>query len=186
MKEKTSKLFDKGFKEIFSAQFFAIIGGLIAGVVLAVYTDKIFLVPGMLIILPGFMAMRGNISGTFASRISSGLFLKVISPKNTHTDLVKGNIRGSFTLGVIVSLILGVIAFLFNYFILNVLAPLIIFIPLLAGILSNLILTPLTFFATVYLFKKGHDPNNIIGPFVTTVGDVTSIISLLLVVFLLV
>jgi len=186
MEEKTSKLFDKGFKEILSAQFFAIISGLIAGIVLAVYTDKIFLIPGMLIILPGFMAMRGSISGTFASRISSGLFLRVINPKETHSQLIKGNIRGSFMLGIIVSLVLGLIAFLFNYFIMGSLTPLIILIPFLAGILSNFILTPLTLFATIYIFKKGHDPNNIIGPFIMTVGDVTSIVSLLLVVFLLI
>ena len=186
MEEKDTNFFDKGFKEILSAQIFAIIGGLIAGVVLAIYTDRIFLIPGMLIILPGFMAMRGNISGTLASRISSGLFLKVINPNKIHTKLIRGNLRGSFTLGIIVSLVLGLIAFILNYFFIGVLTPLIILIPFLAGLISNFLLTPLTLLATIYIFKKGHDPDNIMGPFVTTIGDVTSIISLLIVVFLLV
>jgi len=179
-------LFDKNFREIFSAQLFAIIGGLIAGVVLAVYVDKIFLIPGMLIIIPGFMAMRGNISGTFASRISSGLFLGVINPYKLNKKIINGNIKGSFALAIIVSLALGLIAFAFNYIIMGVVTLKIILIPLLAGILSNFILNRVTLFSTIYLFKKGHDPNNIIGPFIATIGDITSIVSLLIVILLIV
>jgi len=179
-------LFDKNFREIFSAQIFAIIGGIIAGVILAIYMDKIFLIPGMLIIIPGFMAMRGNISGTFASRISSGLFLGVINPSKLNRKIINGNLRGSFALAIIVSLALGLLAFAFNYLIIGVIAPEIILIPLLAGILSNFILNRLTVFTTIYHFKKGHDPNNIMGPFVTTAGDVISTISLLVVILLII
>ena len=179
-------LFDKNFREIFSAQIFAIIGGIIAGVVLAIYMDKIFLIPGMLIIIPGFMAMRGNISGTFASRISSGLFLGVINPSKLNKKIINGNLKSSFALATIVSLALGLLAFAFNYLIIGVIAPEIILIPLLAGILSNFILNRLTVFTTIYLFKKGHDPNNIMGPFVTTAGDVISTVSLLIVILLII
>jgi len=177
-------LFDKNFREIFSAQLFSIVGGIIVGVVLAVYMDKIFLIPGMLIIIPGFLEM--HISGTFASRISAGLFLRVINPKRLHTKLIRGNAKSSFLLSITISLVLGLLAFLFNFFILKVLTPKIILIPLLAGILSNLILIPLTLSTTVYLFKKGHDPNNIMGPFITTAGDMISIISLLAVILLII
>jgi len=178
-------IFDKSFKEIFSAQLFSIIGGLIAGIVLATYRERIFLVPGMLIVIPGFMAMRGNISGTFASRISSGLFLRVIDPNKMNSDIIKGNLNGSFILAIIISLALGLIASIFTYIVAGIFVYQIILIPLFAGLLSNFVLNPLTLFATVYLFKKGHDPNNIIGPIVTTLGDVTSIVSLLLVIFLI-
>ncbi len=179
-------LFDKNFREIFSAQLFAIIGGLISGVVLAVYVDKIFLIPGMLIIIPGFMAMRGNISGTFASRISSGLFLGVINPFKLDKKIINGNLKASFALAMIVSLVLGLLAFAFNYIVMGVVAPKIILIPFLAGILSNFILNRVTLFSTIYLFKKGHDPNNIIGPFIATIGDITSIVSLLVVILLII
>lgn len=179
-------LFDKNFREIFSAQIFAIIGGIIAGVILAVYMDKIFLIPGMLIIIPGFLEMRGNISGTFASRISSGLFLGVINPSKLNKKIISGNLKGSFILAVIVSLALGLLAFAFNYFVTGVVTPVIILVPLLAGILSNFILNRLALFATIYFFRKGHDPNNIMGPFVTTAGDVISTICLLLVILLVI
>ena len=70
-------LFDKDFKEILFSQSMAVIGGIIAGTLLALYTDKILLIPGMVILIPGFLEMRGNISGTLSARLSSGLFLGV-------------------------------------------------------------------------------------------------------------
>ncbi|MBU2458871.1 MAG: magnesium transporter, partial [Nanoarchaeota archaeon] len=141
--------------------------------------------PGMLIVIPGFMAMRGNISGTFASRISSGLFLGIINPNKPDQKLISGNLNGSFILAVVVSLSLGIIASIFNYVITGVFVYQIILIPFFAGILSNFLLNPITFFATMYFYKKGYDPNNIIGPVVSTIGDVTSIVSLLLVIIII-
>jgi len=173
------------FKEIFSSQLVSVFGGLLTGTILAVYTDKLLLIPGMLILIPGFLEMRGNISGSFASRLSSGLFLGVINPKHNNTKLIRGNLLASFFLAFVVSLSLGLIAFGFNYLILRILIPKIILIPLIAGIIVNAIEIPLTLFTTFYLFRKGHDPNNIMGPFITSTGDVTSIISLLIALVLI-
>ena len=56
----------------------------------------------------------------------------------------------------------------------------IILLPVIAGVIANAIEIPLTLFVTFYLFKKGHDPNNIMGPFVTSTGDITSILAILI------
>ncbi|MCX6818989.1 MAG: magnesium transporter [Candidatus Aenigmarchaeota archaeon] len=173
-------IFDKNFKEIFSSQIVSIIGGLIAGTVLALYMDKILLIPGMFILLPGFLEMRGNISGSFASRLSSGLFLGVIKPNREKTKIIRGNLFASFMLAIFVSLVLGLLAFLFNLIVFKTFMMEIILLPLIAGIIANAIEIPLTLFFTFYLFRKGHDPNNIMGPFVTSTGDITSIVSLLI------
>jgi len=173
-------LFDNNFKEILSSQIVSIIGGLIAGTILAIHTQKILLIPGMLILLPGFLEMRGNISGSFASRLSSGLFLGIINPNKIKTKIIKGNLLASFLLVIIVSLALGLIAFFFNYFVLSITTLEIIFLPLIAGVIANIIEIPLTLFATFFLFKKKIDPNNVMGPFITSTGDITSIVSLLI------
>lgn len=176
-------LFDKDFKEILGSQIISVLGGLIAGTVLAVYVNKLLLIPSMLILLPGFLEMRANVSGPVASRVSSGLFLGVIAPgKTTETKrkIIQGNINASFLLTIITSLFLGTIAFLTNYFVFEVYSPMIIPIILIAGIIANIIEIPVTLLATFYLYKKGHDPNNIMGPFLTSLGDITSIVSLLI------
>ncbi len=178
-------LFDSNFREILSSQLVSVAGGLVAGAILAAHTGTLLLLPGMLILLPGFLEMRGNISGSFASRLSSGLFLGVINPNRFSTKLIRGNLAASFFLAVIVSFMLGLLAFAFNYFVIGIFTPKMIIIPVLAGAIANAIEIPLTLFFTFYFFRKGHDPNNIMGPFVTSTGDITSIVALVIAVILL-
>jgi len=178
-------IFDQKFKDIFSSELISILSSLIAGTILVTYADKLFLLPGMLILLPGFLEMRGNISGSFASRLSAGLFLGIIKTNKVNTKIIKGNLLASFLLAIVVSLALGLIAFLFNYLVLKIFIPKIILIPLIAGLIANAIEIPLTLFMTFYLFRKGHDPNNIMGPFITSTGDITSIVSLLIVLVII-
>lgn len=172
-------IFDKRFTEMFSSQLVSIFGGLVAGTLLAAYTGRLLLIPGMLILLPGFLEMRGNISGSLAARLSSGLYLGIVDKRKFATKIVKGNFDASFILALAVSLTLGLIAFLFNLFLFGLYTPQIILIPLIAGIIANGIEIPLTLYFTFYLFRKGHDPDSIMGPFVTSTGDITSIVSLL-------
>lgn len=177
-------IFDKTFREILSSQVISLIIGLISGTMLAIYKDEILLIPSMLIIIPGFLEIRGDISGSFASRLSSGLFLKVI--KRENTKMIKGNLIASFILAIPVSLALGLIAFLFNYFVLGINMPKIILIPLIAGIIVNGIEITMTLFATFYLFRKGYDPNNIMGPFITSTSDIIGTASLILVTLIII
>ncbi|HLD83472.1 MAG TPA: magnesium transporter [archaeon] len=172
--------FDSSFKEILSSQAASIAGGLIAGTLIALHADKLLLVPGMLILIPGFLEMRGNISGSFSSRLTSGLFLGVVKPDRFGTKIVKGNLLASFLQAMIISFSLGVIAFLFNWLIFGVSSTGIIIFPVVAGIIANAMEIPLALFITFYLFRKGHDPNNIMGPVITSTGDIISVISLLI------
>lgn len=174
------KIFDEDFRELLSSHVIAVLGGLIAGILLASYEQKLLLIPGLFILLPGFLEMRGNISGSFAARLTSGLFLGVVDPCRYRSRSVRGNLFASFILVIFVSFLLGFLAFLFNYFVFSIYTPKIILIALFAGLFANIVEIPLTLFATFYLFRRGHDPNNIMGPFITSTGDVTSIIALLI------
>ena len=93
-------IFDKDFKEILGSQVVSIIGGIIAGIFLASFQNKLILIPGILILIPGFLEMRGNISGSMAARLTSGIFLGLIKPKRMKAEVVKGNILASFILAI--------------------------------------------------------------------------------------
>src|SRR3989338_5160246 len=134
---KHGSIFDRNFYDMFSSELISLSGGLLAGLLLAIYSGKLLFLPGMLILLPGFLEMRGNISGTMSSRISSGLFLKIIKPNKINTKIIRGNLFASFFLAVLVSSALGLLAFVFNYFITGVLATKIVLLPLIAGLLAN-------------------------------------------------
>lgn len=182
------RIYDRNFKEIFWSQIISIFGGLLAGTVLALYTEKLLLISSMFILLPGFLEMRASISAPLASRLSSGLFLGVISPKKnstTKTRIIQGNVLASFFLSIITAFLLGLIVFAMNYLVFEIYTPKLLFVILIAGVLANALEIPLASFVTFYLFRKGHDPNNIMGPFLTSLGDITSIVALLIALMLL-
>jgi mgtE-like transporter len=172
--------FDRNFGEILSSQMLCVLIDLVAGTILAICTGKILLIPGMLILLPGFLEMRGNISGSMACRLSSGMFLGVVRPDKYNTRITRGNLIASFLMVIVLTFVLGSIAFLFSLFVFGIYTLQIIILPVIAGIIANAIEIPLTLFMTLYLFRKGHDPNNIMGTFVTSTGDISSIVSLLI------
>ncbi|MBI2542577.1 MAG: magnesium transporter [Candidatus Aenigmarchaeota archaeon] len=173
------QIFAKDFKEIFSTQLISITGGLIAGYFLAVALDKIYLIPGFFILLPGLLDMRGNVSGSLAARLSAGLHLGVIKSRKPINRITVENIKVAILLTLITSLLLGSVAYLANYVFSGVDYPKIILISIFAAVLSNIIEIPMTVFLTFWLFKRGFDPNNIMGPYVTTSGDIVTILSLL-------
>jgi mgtE-like transporter len=177
--------FWKDFDEIITAEMASITGGLVAGTLLAFVINKIELIPAIFIFLPGFLEMRGNISGSLSARLSSALFLGAAKPKVRKNRILRGNVLASILLVIAVSSILGLVAFAANIAFFGVYDYRIIAIAFIAGLLSNLIEIPLTVLTTFWLFRHGHDPNNIMGPYVTTTGDISSIISIFIAVVII-
>jgi len=176
------KLLTKDFKEIFYTQTISITGGLLAGSLLAFSLDKVYLIPGFFILLPGLLDMRGSISGSLAARLGAGLHLGVIKTKAPMNKITSGNIKAALLLMLAMSFLIGLVAYLVNYLLFDVNYPKIILISLFAGVLSNIVEIPMTILVTLWLFKRGHDPNNIMGPYVSTTGDIITVLSLLVAV----
>lgn len=174
------RVFTKDFKELFYTQIISITGGLLAGSLLAFALDKIYLIPGFFILLPGLLDMRGSISGSLAARLGAGLHLGVVKPKTLINKITIGNVKAAILLTIIMSSLIGSVAYLVNYFLFDANYPKIILISLFAGILSNVIEVPMTVILTFWLFRRGLDPNNIMGPYVSTSGDIATVLSLLI------
>jgi mgtE-like transporter len=168
------------FREMLGAELLSVTGGAIAGVLLALAKDELLLVPGIFILLPGFLGMRGNIAGTMAARLANALHLHELSVKTRHARLVRDNYFASTLLALVVAAALGTIATLATRWLFGIAEPELILIAVLAALISNIILLPATWLATAWLFRQGYDPNNIMGPYVTTVGDIVSTASLIL------
>jgi mgtE-like transporter len=142
------------------------------------------MIPALLILFPGFMEMRGNISGTLSARLSAGLHVGAFKKEYDKNKIVKGNAVASMVLVILLSLVLGLVAYYVSTEFFGITNANIIIVALVAGILSNVIEVPLTIFITFWLFRHGHDPNNIMGPYVTTAGDIISVVSLLIAISL--
>ncbi|HLC67836.1 MAG TPA: magnesium transporter [archaeon] len=179
-------MFTKSFNEVMASEFISLTGGVLAGFLLSFATDKLYLIPGLFILFPGFMEMRGNISGSMSARITSGLYVGAMKSRKQRRHIIDGNAGAAIGLGVALSVMLGVLAYVVSHFFFGVDSFAIIPVAIIAALLANVIEIPMTIAATLWLFKKGHDPNNIMGPYVTTVGDIVSVLALLIAIWVVV
>lgn len=174
-------------KDIIGGQLVSVVGGLLTGFILAFRVDRLGLLPGFFILFPGFLELQGSLNGTLAARIGSLIHLSGIESVDELTDpRIKENLMVTFALSLTASLILGIFALFLSYLVLGVTIFSLISISFLASVFASLILIPTTFMMAVWSYKKGYDPDNIMGPFVTSFGDMISVISLIVATGLLI
>ena len=162
------------------AEFVSINGGVLAGFLLAGATGILEKIPGVLILLPAFLELRGNIAGSLAARLGTGLHLGVIRGRWKREN-VRRNVLASFLLGIAVSAVIGAFAWFLSLLIgIESVGWKLILLSVLAALISNVIGISLTTYLTLALYEKGYDPDDIMGPVVTTIGDVVSVLSLIL------
>jgi mgtE-like transporter len=156
------------------------LGGVVAGSTLGVMTDLLENIPGLIVIIPAIIAMRGNISTTFGSRLGSAYHLGVINSENIWNKELRQNIIGSLVLSFLVSITIGVLAYIITifFFDINPNPVKLILIVLIAGVVSGAILTMLTIVIIFAVFKRGYDPDNITGPALATFGDIITMLSI--------
>lgn len=174
-------------KESLLALLICAIGDLCAGVILGKMTFFLETFPGLLVIIPGAIGMRGNIFGSFASRLSTNLHIGIISPKFEFSEELNHNIFSSFVLTLVLSLFLGIIAKVLCILLNQSSMSLIDFvlISIIAGVISNLIMLPITMFVSFKSFQHGWDPDNITSPIIAAFGDLFTLPAIILSVFIL-
>jgi len=152
-------------------------GAIVAGSTLGLMLDLFKEIPGLIVVIPGIIAMRGNISTAFGSRIGSAYHLGIIDSDNLWNEDLKQNIYSSIILSFLVSIVIGVLAY-FSSLLVGITpnAVKLITIVLIAGLISAFILTLLTILIIFMVFKRGYDPDNITGPALATFGDIITII----------
>ena len=130
---------------------------------------------GLIVVIPAIIALRGNISTAFGSRLGSAYHLGVIDANNLWNEELKQNIIGSIVLSFLVSIIIGALAYVTSLLLGVQPDPVkLIIIVLLAGVISAVILTLLTIGIIFLVFKRGYDPDNITGPALATFGDIVT------------
>jgi mgtE-like transporter len=162
---------------------FSITSGTLAGLGLAKITGILIDFPGMIIMIPGVMGLRGNILGAMSARIGTALHTGIMEPKITYTKQMSANILASTILSGFVTTLIGIFAYV-SCVITGIEGAVLwklMLLGVLSGIISALIASPFTLLVAITVFRRGADPDNVMGPIVTSVGDVTALICLFLV-----
>ena len=179
--------YNSTIKEGLIALLICAVGDLMAGIILGKMTFFLETFPGLLVIIPGAIGMRGNIFGSFASRLSTNLHIGIISPNFELSEQLNYNIFASFVLTLILSLFLGIVAkimcLMLHYPSMSLVDFIIICV--VAGIISNLIMLPITMLISFKSLQHGWDPDNITSPIIAAFGDLFTLPAIILSVLIL-
>jgi len=147
--------------------------GLFSGTLLSGNEEVLYSFPIILLVLPSLNSLIGDISTVLISRLTSHLYIGTISPKVQKSDRL---IEDFF--GLLITILLSLAALIILGYTIGSVTGIEIVNPFL--IISILILTILLLFgilfiflfiSSIFLFKRGRDPNNFLIPFVTSAAD---------------
>lgn len=173
--------------ETFAALFICAIGDLIAGIFLSGMTDTFSILPGLLVLIPGAIGMRGNIFGALGSRLGSNLHIGTLSPELKKSPVLNQNIISAMILTIIMSIFLAFTAkgfcILLGFESISIVDFTVISV--LGGIFSGALLLPATILISIKSYENGWDPDNVTTPLIAASGDLFTIPSILLAVQIL-
>lgn len=157
------------------------LGGLCAGTILGGMERQLGAVPGLLVMVPVFLAIRGSVYGSLGSRVSSALHQGLIRAELDLQPALRTAVAAALMNGILASLVAAVLTFVTLDYLVIPVAPLgrLVLIALLGGILAGLILSIVVVSVAIIGFRRGLNPDDIVGPAVTTAGDIFGIAALL-------
>ncbi len=145
--------------------------------------EKNFALPGILVMVPPLLALRGNIGGALASRLGTGLHQGVIDPESLTGPEVRTNVGASLFLTFFISSVTGVLSFVVT--VLTGLHPFsfhlllsLVSIAVIAGVVSGFGLVGLTVLVALFSYRRGWDPDNITSPLMASTGDLFTVFSI--------
>ncbi len=181
-----SRLLDVSLiKESLPALIIALVADSIAGFVMDRSMSVFLAVPGLLMMIPALLDMRGNVYGAFISRLSSELHIGEV--EDMKDKRVKAEIGATKSLAYSAALVVGTIVGAYitlstgNYLYLLLLPGII----LVTHLFTATILTPTSAYIGVKTFQKGWNPDNIGVPLISSAGDLVSVIFIILMAVIL-
>jgi len=154
------------------------IGEVFAGTIFGHMKDLFVSYPGLIVLMPAVIGMRGNIQTTLGSRLSSSVHLGLIEPGHVlQNPETHENIYAALSLSLIMAVITSAVAYTSSRSVgLETISLIsLILITVVSALISSVILTTITISIVVFAFAKGLDPDNVTAPILTTVGDIITI-----------
>ncbi len=155
--------------------------GLIAGLTLGSISGTLESLPGLLVLVPAAIGMRGNVFGALGSRLGTTIHTGTFRPTLRRDSIVGQNIAAAFSLSIALALLLAVlakvIAVAFGVQQTIGIADFVV-VSVLGGAISSIALVGITVFVASLSARRDWDLDNVAAPIVTSAGDVATLPSL--------
>jgi len=162
----------------------AVLIEILAGQVLQGKQEILVAIPVFLICIPVINSVAGNIGTVLGARLTSGLhvgYIKIsFKDKEMHQNLATSLFMGFLTYFILAIVIYYVGAF--SKITNNIGIAMFVGIVVLTGFLLILVVATVSILTAFISFKRGPDPDDMVAPVVTTVGDVMGILFLFIII----
>ena len=162
-------------------------GDLLAGLTLGAITGTLADLPGLLVLVPAAIGMRGNVFGALGSRFGTSIHAGTFTLSRRAETVVGQNVIAAMALSLSISFALAVLAkavaigfglphtISIAYFIV---------ISIVGGAISSVFVLLLTIGVAAGSVRYGWDMDNVAAPLVTAAGDMVTLPSLFLATFI--
>jgi mgtE-like transporter len=160
---------------------------LTAGLTLGAITGTLEELPGLLVLVPAAIGMRGNVFGALGSRLGTAIHAGTFSMSRRIDTVVGQNVAAALALSLSTSLVLAVLAKIVSVgFGLTGTISIADFlvISVVGGMLSSVVVLFVVIAVTAACVRWEFDLDNVHTPIITTVGDMVTLPSLFLATYL--
>jgi mgtE-like transporter len=154
---------------------------ILAGTVIEARLEQFTALPGLLLLVPSFVASAGSLGGILSSRLSSKLQLGLITARGAPEALAYLDSSLVVAFGVVVFTFIGVMGVVYSALtgLAHPSATTMIGGTLVAGLMATGIAIIVSYYVAILTTRFGLDPDNHSVPIITSVLDLTGVISFL-------
>ncbi len=175
------KTFLNNNKAVFTLGFVALmissLGDILAGVTLGFMTHTLELLPGLMILIPPAIGMRGNIFGALGSRLGTSMHVGTFELSVHKGSILRQNMEASLILTMVISFLMGVLATIISAAlgVDSISLQQFIFISVFGGVLAGFVLLLVNIVVANVGFRRNWDIDNISAPLLTAAGDIVTL-----------
>ena len=151
---------------------------LLAGAFLGALVVTFEELPGLLVMVPAAIGLRGNIFSTFGNRISTAVHTGTFTTTIRRETVLGQNVMATMSLTVVMSLVLAIVARIVSlaFGVENAIGVLeLALISIVGGVMASLVVLGASVLLALASVRRDWDLDNLVAPSVSTLGDVITI-----------
>lgn len=160
-----------------------LVASLIAGLTLGSINATLSELPGLLVLVPGAIGLRGMIFGALGSRLGTSIHAGTFRSSVRRDSVLGQNLQAAGVLTLLTAVLLGVTAKVMaaGFGVEQTIAmSRFVAVSLIGGLLSSAVLAVLTVSLASTAARRDWDPDNVMAPLVTACGDMVTLPALYL------
>lgn len=172
----------RSLRQGFFANLASSIGDLAAGLALGTATGRLEEIPGLLLLVPPAIGMRGNIFAAMGSRLGTAVHLGEFSVSMRRGSVLGDNVAAATVNTLVLSAVMAPMARVASvaFGIPSVSTLDFAVVSLLGGVISSLVVMVVTVIVAVTGARRRWDVDYVVPPIATVTGDIVTLPSLLL------